>query len=238
MYCPKGLPPTKVTVNLLILLIVRGQHTGLRGVEFAVGKFMDLKQLSIRELLQLCLDSEGEDAWTEFLSRIQGPIAAVVSRTLGKMTQRSTVDDLIQNTWIKLFDNDRAALRRIRNEHENSIYAYVRSAAFHIAQDYIRGLRPTVSLEELVAFEPTNPKWTNIFKDLRRDEVDRCLKALSSEPNFERDCAIFWLYYEQGYSAREISELPSVNLSESGVEGVLLRLTRYVKGKLESPLKS
>ncbi len=196
---------------------------------------MDVKKLSIRELLQLCLDSGGEDAWSEFLSKIQGPIAAVISRTLGKLSQRSTVDDLIQNTWVKLFDNDRAALRRIRNEHENSIYAYVRSAAFHVAHDHIRGLVPSVSLEELVSFEPTNSKWTNVFKDLRRDEVDRCLKTLSSEPNFERDYAIFWLYYEQGYSAREISEMPVVNLSESGVEGVPLRLTRYVKGKLEPP---
>ncbi len=151
---------------------------------------MDLKKLPIRELLQLCLDSGGEDAWTEFLGKIQGPIAAVISRTLGKMSQRSTVDDLIQNTWVKLFDNDKAALRRIKNEHENSIYAYVRSAAFHMAHDHIRGLVPDVSLEELVSFEPAN----------------------------------------------SISELPRFNLSESGVEGVLLRLTRHVKGKLDSPL--
>ena len=196
---------------------------------------MDMKNLPIRELLQVCLDSGGEDAWSEFLSKIQGPIAAVISRTLGKMSQRSTVDDLIQNTWVKLFDNDKAALRRIRNEHENSIYAYVRSAAFHMAHDHIRGLVPDVSLEELVSFEPTNSKWTNVFKDLRRDEVDRCLKTLSSDPNFERDYTIFWLYYEQGYSARETSELPRFSLSESGVEGVLLRLTRYVKGRLEPP---
>jgi len=195
-----------------------------------------MKNLPIRELLQVCLDSGGEDAWSEFLSKIQGPIAAVISRTLGKMSQRSTVDDLIQNTWVKLFDNDKAALRRIRNEHENSIYAYVRSAAFHMAHDHIRGLVPDVSLEELVSFEPANSQWTDVFKDLRRDEVDRCLKTLSSDPNFERDYAIFWLYYEQGYSAREISELPRFNLSESGVEGVLLRLTRHVKGKLDSPL--
>jgi RNA polymerase sigma-70 factor (ECF subfamily) len=193
---------------------------------------MDVNKLSIRDLLQLCLDSGGEDAWCDFLSRIQGPIAAVISRTLGKLSQRSTVDDLVQNTWVKLFDNDRAALRRIKNEHENSIFAYVRRAAFNMAQDHIRGLVPDVSLDELITFEPTNSKWTDVFKDLRRDEVDRYLKALSSDPNFERDYAIFWLYYEQGYSAREISELPSVNLGESGVEGVLLRLARDVKGKL------
>jgi DNA-directed RNA polymerase specialized sigma24 family protein len=196
---------------------------------------MDIKKLSIRELLQLCLDSGEEDAWTEFLSRIQGPIAAVISRTLGKLGQRSTVDDLVQNTWVKLFDNDRAALRRIRNEHENSIYAYVRSAAFHVAHDFIRGRVPSVSLEELVAFEPTNSKWTDVFKDLRWNEVDRCLKTLSSDPNFERDYAIFGLYYKQGYSSREVAEIKRFKLSESGVEGVLLRLTRYVKGKLEPP---
>ncbi len=193
---------------------------------------MDIKNLSIRDLLQLCLDSGGEDAWCDFLSRIQGPIAAVISRTLGTRSQPSTVDDLVQNIWVKLFDKDRAALRGIKNEHENAIFAYVRRAAVNMALDHIRSLVPDVSLDELVAFEPTNAKWADVFKDLRRDEVDRCLKTLSSDPNFERDYVIFWLYYEQGYSAREISELPSINLGESGVEGVLLRLTRYVKAKL------
>jgi len=41
--------------------------------------------------------------------------------------------------------------------------------------------------------------------------------------------SIFWLYYEQGYSAKEISLLPSMGLTVKGVESTLQRLTRFLK---------
>jgi hypothetical protein len=45
--------------------------------------------------------------------------------------------------------------------------------------------------------------------------------------------AIFWFFYEQGYTAKEISLLPNVGLTVKGVEAVILRLTRYVRERLE-----
>jgi hypothetical protein len=41
--------------------------------------------------------------------------------------------------------------------------------------------------------------------------------------------AIFWFFYEQGYTAKEISFLPEIGLTVKGVEAVLLRLTRYLR---------
>jgi hypothetical protein len=37
------------------------------------------------------------------------------------------------------------------------------------------------------------------------------------------------MYYEQGYTAKEISFLPSVGLTVKGVESTLLRLTRFIR---------
>jgi hypothetical protein len=65
------------------------------------------------------------------------------------------------------------------------------------------------------------------------DEIDRTLKTLSHEPNFERNYAIFWLYYRHGLSAKEISDLPSVKLSVKGVKSVLLQLKRQIWSALE-----
>jgi hypothetical protein len=44
--------------------------------------------------------------------------------------------------------------------------------------------------------------------------------------------SIFWFFYEQGYTAKEISLLPAVGLTVKGVEAALLRLTRHVREKL------
>ena len=41
-----------------------------------------------------------------------------------------------------------------------------------------------------------------------------------------------WFFYQQGYTAKEISLLPAVGLTVKGVEAVLFRLTRYVREKL------
>jgi RNA polymerase sigma-70 factor (ECF subfamily) len=50
--------------------------------------------------------------------------------------------------------------------------------------------------------------------------------------NQERDRTVFWLYYQQGFSAKAIAALPSIGLSEKGVESAILRLTREVRNRL------
>jgi len=60
-------------------------------------------------------------------------------------------------------------------------------------------------------------------------EIDRILKTLAHEPNFERDYKIFWLYYRQGFTAKAIASLPGMELSVKGVESTLLRLTQQIK---------
>jgi RNA polymerase sigma factor (sigma-70 family) len=190
---------------------------------------MDYENLSISELLKLCLESGGE-VWTAFIDRIQGPVAGKIIRTLGKLADPATVDDLVQETWLKLFRDNAAALRRIRDEHQNTIYDYVTTAARRTALDYISQRGPDIPLDELV--EPPNSRWQEVDKTIRRNEVDHRLRKLSAEPQFERDYLIFWRYYEQGYSAREISEISGINLSVKGVEAVIWRLTNYVRGSL------
>lgn len=195
---------------------------------------MDLEKLSIRELLKLCLDTDDGDAWHEFQKKIQKLASAVIKRTLDKTAAPDTVDDLIQNTWVKLLENDRAALRRIRGEHENSIFAYVRVAAYSVAQDHIRRLRPVVCIDDPGFIEPPNQRWTSAFASATRDEVDRALKSMVGKQNFSRDYAIFWLYYEQGYSVREIAGLPSLkreknSMGEKGVDAVIQRLKNEIR---------
>lgn len=187
----------------------------------------------IRELLDLCLRNEDERHWQEFVRRTQPLIAKVIINTLRRWRDPapSLVDDLVQDTFLKLFTNDRKALRNIRNEHENTIFGFLRVVASNVTCDHYRQTKnivPEVELDDLVV--PPSPDGFDRIQFVRlHDKIDQCLQGLSSTETYDRDLTIFWLYYEQGYSAREISEMPSIGLTIKGVEAVVLRLTRFIK---------
>jgi len=201
---------------------------------------MDFGSLTIRELLKVCLDTEDESAWAEFLRRVQPTAAKTILKALDFKAEPSTVDDLVQNTWLKLFSNNREPLRRIRSENENSIFLYVKITAYNVTQDYIRGLRPidaAESIDDPNFVEPVNKRLEADYGDASLEDVDRCLKELSQEPNFQRDYDIFWLHYRHGYTAKEIAQLPCIRdgkkpLEEKGVEAVLYRLKVYLQKRL------
>ena len=191
------------------------------------------EEVPIRELLNLCLGSENEELWHEFVRRTQPLIANVIINTLRRWREPSPslVDDLIQETYLKLFANDRKALRGIRNEHENAIFGYLKVAASNTTVDYFR--QPKNKVSELELTDPVVPPLPDGFDRIEfeqlKDKIQARLESLSSSDTCQRDQMIFWLYYEQGYTAKEISLLPNFDLSVKGVESTLVRLVRFVR---------
>ena len=163
-------------------------------------------------------------------------IASVLINTLRRWREPapSLVDDLIQDTYVKLFANDRKALRSIKNEYENTIFGYLKVVASNVVRDHFR--QPVNKADEIElsdAVLPPGPQDRERLEFLqKKEQVKGILETLSSSETYERDVGIFWLFYEQGYTAKEISLLPTAGLTVKGVEAVLLRLTRYVRGKL------
>lgn len=194
---------------------------------------MQEAETPIRELLLLCLRSEEQTLWEKFVRRTQPMIASVIINTLRRWRDPSPalVDDLIQDTYLKLFANDRKYLRGIRNEYENAIFGYLKMVASTTAQDYSR--RPEHKMAEVELTDQVLPPSTTEADRIefmqRKAEIEARLNGLSSSSTYARDISIFWLYYEQGYTAKEIAALPNLSLTIKGVEAVLLRLTRYVK---------
>ena len=197
---------------------------------------MAQEETSIRELLHLCLSSDEQKHWGEFVRRTQPLIAGVIINTVRrwKTPAPSLVDDLIQDTYVKLFANDKKALRAIKNEYENTIFGYVRVIASNVVQDHFR--QPVNKADEVElsdAVLPPRPRDRERLEFLdKKEQVEKILKMLSPSETYDRDVAIFWFFYEQGYTAKEISLLPSVALTVKGVEAVLFRLARYVREKL------
>jgi RNA polymerase sigma factor (sigma-70 family) len=197
---------------------------------------MAQEEISIRDLLHLCLSSDGQEHWREFVRRTQPLIASVIISTVRRWKEPASalVDDLIQDTYVKLFASDRKALRSIKNEYENTIFGYLRVVAANVVRDHFR--QPANKADEIEltdAVLPPDPDGEDRREFARKkDKVREILTTLSSSETYARDVAIFWFFYEQGYTAKEISSLPSIGLTVKGVEAVLFRLTRYVREKL------
>jgi RNA polymerase sigma-70 factor (ECF subfamily) len=194
---------------------------------------MQGEEIPIRELLLLCLRSEEQALWEKFVHRTQPLIANVIINTLRRWRDPNPalVDDLIQETYLKLFANDRKYLRGIKNEHENAIFGYMRVAASNTTRDHFRqrgNKVPEVELTDQVA-PPSSDGLARADFTRLKEEIQACLEGLAASETYTRDIVIFWLYYEQGYTAREISFLPNLALTVKGVEAVLLRLTRFLK---------
>jgi len=197
---------------------------------------MAQEEIPIRELLQLCLSTNAEGHWREFFRRIQPLIASVIINTVRrwKNPAPSLVDDLIQDTYIKLFANDKKALRSIKNEHENTIFGYLKVIASNVAKDHFR--KPENKADEIElsdAVVPPGPQDRERLEFLhKKEQVQEILEKLSSSETYQRDIAIFWFFYEQGYTAKEISFMPHLELTIKGVEAVIFRLTQYVRERL------
>lgn len=194
-------------------------------------------ETSIRDLLHLCLSSDGEEQWREFVRRTQPLVASVIINTVRrwKTPAPSLVDDLIQDTFVKLFANDKKALRVAKNEHENTIFGYLKVIASNVVRDHFR--QPANKADEIEisdAVLPPGPRDRERLEFLqKKEQIKRILEMLSVSETYDRDVGIFWFFYEQGYTAKEISLLPAVGLTVKGVEAVLFRVARFVREKLE-----
>lgn len=194
---------------------------------------MGQEEIPIRDLLNLCLGSEDQEQWREFVRRTQPLIASVIINTIRRWQEPSPslVDDLIQDTFLKLFANERKALRSIKNEYENTIFGYLKVVASNVVRDHFRQTENKVEEVELTdpVLPPTPDGLDRVEFTRLKDKIQTRLQTLSSSETYRRDETIFWMYYEQGYTAKEISFLPSVGLTVKGVESTLLRLTRFVR---------
>ncbi len=208
---------------------------------------MDPRKLSTQELVSFCLDSQDEAGWTEFVRRFQPLIAGVVNRCVCRRSRPnpSLVDDLVQDTYLKLCRNNYKALRNFEFQHDNAFFGFLKVVAANVAEDHYRreeadkhgGGREEVDIEDVRLTHPFRPRSSQLAElAILMAEIERCLAELVSEPNFARDHAIFWLYYRQGLTAKAIAQLPAISLSIKGVESTLLRLTRWVRARMtDSP---
>ncbi len=205
---------------------------------------MDPRKLTDEELVRLLLATRDEalraELWVEFWRRFQPVIARTVRRRIARYrwVDLDWVDDLVSETFFKICKDNYKALRKFEFRHENALHGFLKVMAARVAEDAIRkknsdkegGGQPLENLDDLT--QPPSDRFSaaqSMLNNLRMSEIENCLQQRKSEPNFARDHKTFWLYFRDGFTASEISELPDIGFkSVKGVESALLRLSKWV----------
>jgi RNA polymerase sigma-70 factor (ECF subfamily) len=188
----------------------------------------------ISRAIRRCLTTADPATWTELVQVLQPVFARVAYRVLaewGRVQDASEIDDILQEIFLKLAANGAATLERVPAD-ERVAYCYLRTVAANRTRDYLRakyadkdGLDQTVSLDAMVeTFAPTAEG--DVEREILLRQIDAALRAE------RRERTIFWLYYGQGLTAKEIASLPGCQLGAKGVESLIYRLAAEVKKSL------
>ena len=163
--------------------------------------------LSLKDVISLCAGAPDDEAWEEFIARVGKPISLTIMRTAGLWgsNSKSLVEDLIQVTYLKLWEGGCRLLHEFALQHPEAILGYLKRTAANATHDYFKhghnqssgGDRPHVSTSDV------DPQATNealgspeaIDREIFFAEIDELLKQSATGPDQERDCTIFWLYF-------------------------------------------
>jgi RNA polymerase sigma-70 factor (ECF subfamily) len=213
---------------------------------------MDMRTLSSSELSRLCVNGGDADAWLEFVRRFQKPIALTALRicqTWG-MQSRSVVDDLVQETYLRLCADQCRLLRNFSVESDNPdpLGALVRAVAANVAHDFFRnrtaqkrGGAQSDSALELPDDELLSDLWggaRDLERELQIREIEQVLRSAPSTAVSPRERLIFRLYFRQGLTASAIAMIPAIQLTVKGVESALHRITQFLRSQLNPAVRN
>jgi RNA polymerase sigma-70 factor (ECF subfamily) len=206
----------------------------------------DYSSLTIEELVRRCSASGEIGAWEEFVRRFHRLIATVALRTANRLGDSSsqTVDDLIQETYLKLCTDDFRLLRNFETHHPDAFIGFVKVVTANVVRDYFklshsqrRGANRLQALPE--HFDPAaadvdagGPR--AIERAVLIQEIEQHLAECVVAPDRDRNTRVFWLYYRAGLSASAIAALPGIGLTTKGVESIIYRITNDLRARLKS----
>jgi RNA polymerase sigma factor (sigma-70 family) len=202
---------------------------------------MDYAALSAEQLILACMQTGDAAAWEEFVRRFHRLIATVAFRVARRWDNSSPqlVDDLVQETYLKLCADNFRILRSFKSQHPDAFYGYLKVVTANLVQDHFKaahsGKRGSGKVEVAVDPQITSAAVATAKSSERNillQQVDGLLSRLAVGQHPERDRRVFWLYYRVGLTANAIASLPAIGLSTKGVESTILRLTRLLRQEL------
>jgi RNA polymerase sigma-70 factor (ECF subfamily) len=194
----------------------------------------------VNRLARICAYSAQAPEW-EQLVRLVTPGVALAARRIGSVWgdgSAATVNEIVQEVFLKLCENDRRVLRNFEDRDQDSFVKLLKIVTATVATDYFRRVqaekrggranamllktsRPAEELSDSSATEA-------VQRTALIAQLDGLLR-LYPETVSVRDRNLFWLHYRQGLTADAISRIPTIGLTAKGVESALLRLTQLLQ---------
>jgi RNA polymerase sigma-70 factor (ECF subfamily) len=202
-------------------------------------------QRSVNDLARACSRSADAAEWEEFVRRCT-PLASLVALRISRLwlsnASCTAVDDIVQEVFLKLCEQDRRILADFEPRGEDSFLGLLSMVAASVANDYFRRIYSAkrggkVVIDPLGEEEAQTPPASAhpVMRMQRSALLAQLDERLRSAPERvgERDRAFFWLYYRQGFTAEEIAGLPGAELTAKGVESALRRIVFWLRGEVE-----
>jgi len=173
-------------------------------------------ELSDNDLIIRFLKDGDENAFEILYRRYREPLFAYLNRLAPE--QSSLVDDLYQQTWIRII----SSLRRYREKQR--FLAWAMRIAHNIAMDYFRKNKRFVFTEKEDVFESVtdeNQPWQELSGSELKEALDSAVREL---PPDQREV---FLFRQNGISFREIADIQDIGLSTA------LGRMRYAVSRLQ-----
>jgi RNA polymerase sigma-70 factor (ECF subfamily) len=202
--------------------------------------------LSSPELFSTCARGGDAASWEEFIRRFNPVIGRSILRVALRhgTSDKALIDDLVQETYLKICANDCKLLRTFTTQNPESAFGFLKVVAASVAQDFFRSRlaekrapeATASSLEETAPLASKSPQsaLNQAERAVLVDQIDRKLRSVVPAAELWRARTVFWLYYRSGLTASAIASLPAFGLTTKGVESLLFRLTRVVRENLSS----
>ncbi len=184
--------------------------------------------------------------WASLVRRVDPMLRSTLSglgRSYGVYLNRDLLDEVIQETWVRLLQNDRRVLRGCRGRSETSILTYLRRVARSALIDWLRARRalkrgPAVelSIDALDALagdgfdvpsRAASPLDALHVQELRRRFRRECGFVARPGGTARRDVWITERMVVDGWSSREAAHV--VQLAPATVATVFGRMRRQLR---------
>jgi RNA polymerase sigma-70 factor (ECF subfamily) len=202
-------------------------------------------EVSVNDLAKACARSSDAAEWGELMRRCAPLTAMVVGRVVRLWMSGSSpavVDDIVQEVFLKLCDQERRILREFEPRGEDSFLGLLRTISVSVANDHFRrrssakrgGNVVTMSIAEDSPSGKADGaiQTENMQQSVLIAQLDKKLRS-APETISGRDRDLFWLYYLQGLTAEEIARVPKVGLTAKGVESALRRVASWLRTEVK-----
>jgi RNA polymerase sigma-70 factor, ECF subfamily len=190
---------------------------------------------SLRLLWRRCREEpRNSRAWEEFLSCVHGRIWRIAGRValMWGVRERADIEDLFQEICLKISRQSPFVSDDVLKD-DSAAEAYLTVLSVNAARDVMRtrfagkrGAQLTQAIEDHAQSILAAVDDKTIRRDILLAEVENLLEGSP------RDHSVFWLYYKQGFTAKEISKIPVIGLSQKGVESLILRMTSALRARI------